>query len=205
MKTDYADIKNLNNSWVIVKRHNGNVFFVKRGYVGCDKNYPSTDAIYYDKADAEAELAKRNTDRKKCKYSIENASKYFVNTYGFSTWQNQVYNTAVSIKEFQDQNKKQKPLTTIQSVVKQAIEYTSRRAMDVEKSLKEVVNTKQAKLEELAREIDQEIAQRTNDLTQAQLKVSYFYTFDYSALNEYETQGDRLVKVLFSKKEAANE
>ena len=112
----FSKLNNLNNTWVIVSRHNGNVFFKRRNYVTKVKNYPDEQCLWYNEADAKNELMKLNSTRQKCKYSLENASKYFVNSFRFDRWSTRILiNDALPIKSIQEKKLKVKDHNSIKN------------------------------------------------------------------------------------------
>jgi hypothetical protein len=193
----FYEFKNLNEAWVIVSRHNGNVFFQRNGYVTRLKNYPNADCIYYSKEQAEAALLKLNETRRKCKYTIENASRYFVNSYKFVSWGGAVIrNIAIPIKEVQDNKTK---ISSFEEAKIQLENYLIREKSSDETSLKEYEKAIPGKREQFEREIQQELAYKINELAKTTNMLSTFKTEEFDS-SLYETQGDKIVKILFSQK-----
>lgn len=174
----FSELKNLNNTWVITSRHNGNIFFIRRGYVTRVKNYPNNDCLYYEKDKAMEALAKYNEGRKKCKFTIENASKYFVNSFDTSSYsRRKVTNKAVSIKDIQT-NKK---------VIKDSSKLKETFLSSINRDITYAKNS---------------IEERQKELKNLKQELESIEKIDFEAeLKPYETQGDKLVKVLFSTKE----
>lgn len=203
-KTQFTDIKNLNNTWVIVKRHNGNVFFKRVGYVTCLKNNPDRDCLFYDKTKAENELAQLNATRKKCKYSIENASKYFVNSFKLTTgshWNNyntQIYNEAIPIKDVQAT--KANSLTSFDKVKVRANDWFAAHVAEKKKYLEDAIKQMPIKLKELETQLQKEIEEKQKVYNMAVAQQGQFTTTDFGFVEQFETQGDKLVKVLFATK-----
>ena len=172
----FSKLKNLNNSWVITSRHNGNIFFKRRYYITRLKNYPDEQCLYYDKVSAENELAKLNEVRKKCKFQLENASKYFVNSFAYY-WNDEITNLAIPIKNVQEKN----------AVIK-----------DSSKLEEEVLN----RIISNIKNMETSIQEKMKDLSNLKIKLEETSKINFEEiLKPYETQGDRIVKVLFSKKE----
>jgi hypothetical protein len=172
------NLKNLNNAWVIVSRHNGNVFFKRRRYATKVKNYPDTECLWYSENEAKEELVRVNSGRKKCLHTIENASKYFVNEFSVNTWHGKhIKNIAVPIKSIQEKKVKITDVKTIKPRFLKDIEDNIKRSYDRIKSEQE-------------------------SITRLQLEFEQIKNTDIEALlAPFETQGDRIVKVLFSKVE----
>lgn len=202
-KTSFTDITNLNNTWVIVKRHNGNTFFKRRSYVTCLKNHPDRECLFYDKTKADAEVTLLNSQRKKCKYIVENASKYFVNNFTFtgnSYWATinaVIKNEAIPIKEISE---KKNNLVSFEKVKVQANDFYTRTVTDKEKHLKEAVRIMPIKLKELEVQLQKAITDAQKNYDDAVNQKDQFNTTDFSFVEKFETQGDRLVKVLYSNK-----
>jgi len=177
MQDMFSKLKNLNQAWVIVSRHNGNVFFKRKNYITKVKNYPDNECLWYSELDARNELEKLNATRQKCKYSIENASKYFVNSFEYNRWHGRsIINKAIPIKSIQENKTKVFDGSQIK-----------------DQFLKEVQADIKGKHDYIA-SCHQEIAKLTVELNQLQ-------TINFEEmLKPYETQGDRMVKVLFAAK-----
>lgn len=182
MENLFSKLKNLNQAWVIVSRHNGNVFFKRKQYVTKVKNYPDVECLWYNEIEARNELAQLNFKRKKCKYTIENASKYFVNSFEYSRWSGKhIINKAISIKSIQTD--KSKVLNGGQLKNQFVEEYTR----DINDNYKRI-NDYQA------------------DIKRLEFELTQIQTVNFEEmLKPYETQGDRMVKVLFSTKDKTNE
>ena len=170
-------LKNLNEAWVIVSRHNGNTFFKRKECTTKIKNYPNSECIWYSETDAKDELARLNATRKKCLYFIENSSKYFVNSFKSDSFYNRrISNKAISVKNIQGSNVKLSSPNSLKEGFLKDIKETIQRAE--KRIIEENKNIYNLKKEE--KEIDK---------------------LDFNELlKPFETQGDRLVKILYSNK-----
>jgi hypothetical protein len=197
MSNKFFNITDLNNSWVITKRHNGNIFFKRKQYVTCNKNYPDKDCLFINEASVKEEVARLNSTRKKCKYGYENASKYFVNLWSFNYWQGTVIkNKPLAIK---DVNKDTR-LPNIETVKKEL----ELKLKDSIKSKADYVERYQKELPKRIEEITKEYTRYINDYakekTNLELELQELTTLDAEKFIEpYETQGDKMVKVLYGK------
>ena len=205
----YFKLTNLNNSWVITKRHNGNTFFKRKAYITCLKNFPDTSCIWTDETKVKEEVNSLNSVRKKCKYSYQNASKYFVNNYTWNSWQGQtITNKALSIKNV-------KPQTQLGSVneIKKAILARFETNIQSNKSnieewkrklplrLADITKEYEDRIYCLNKEYEDRIDCLNKDLLKYQDQTKELLSLNHEELlKPYETQGDRMVKVLFSNK-----
>lgn len=196
---NFLNIKDLNNTWVIVKRHNGNVFFKRRGYITCLKNCPDSECLYYDQFEALKQVELLNSRRKKCKYSIENASKYFVNSYNADTWNRvHIYNNPIPIKDAQKSPHKVNSFDNARKRIQDVINENAKRA---KKDLDILTSSMQTKLKELETRLINEIQEANITLNRNNEIVNNFEKFDFNQIDQFETQGDKIFKVLFQKSE----
>jgi hypothetical protein len=174
----FSRLKNLNDAWVIVSRHNGNVFFKRSQHATRLKNYPDESCLYYDKYTADKSLEALNATRKKCKFQLENASKYFVNSFETNSWSGRfVLNKPVPIKNVQENKVRIKDSSKIKDSFIEDINHSIKRSRE-------------------------RIAAEQSDILRLELELKEVMSTDFhEKLKSYETQGDRIVKVLFMEKE----
>lgn len=194
MENKFLKLKNLNNSWVITKVHNGNTFFVHRKYVTCIKNYPSPDCIFNNEDQVKIEVERLNKTRKKCKYKYENASKYFVNDWSYNNYSNIIENKALSIKKV-SQNTKLKNLNEVKNEhVKKMSEQITFYSINADR----LKNDLPKKIEELKKAYESDIQRNIDIAKQMESDLESFNNINLNQLlEEFETQGDKMVKVLF--------
>lgn len=197
------DFKNLNDAYVIVKRYNGGVYFKRVDYVTDVKGYPKADCVYYTKESAEAKVLALNTNRSKCKYSVESAGKYFINMYTVNTYSGiTIKNEPVSIKDF-EANRFNKG--RLYKTLNEAIEYAKKdsnqsrernqyHADNALKSLPEEIK----RLTERANNNHKSYSEEANKYTEVINKLDTLKNIDFK---EYETQGDKIARVLYAKSE----
>jgi prefoldin subunit 5 len=197
------DFKNLNDAYVIVKRYNGGVYFKRVDYVTDVKGYPKANCVYYTKESAEAKVLELNTNRSKCKYSVESAGKYFINMYTVSTYNNIVIsNEPVSIKDF-EANRFNK--NSLYKTLNEAIEFAKNKTNE---SVKNHEYHADNAIKSLPQEIER-ITKQANDRHQMYTKSANEYkelvdkldTLKNQDFKEYETQGDKIARVLYAKSE----
>lgn len=198
------NFKNINDAYVIVKRYNGGVYFKRVDYVTDVKGYPKSNCIYYTKIEADAKVVQLNTDRSKCKYSVESAGKYFINMYSVNSYGTPltIKNEPVSIKDF-EANKYNKG--NLYKTLNEAIDYAKSRTDEsfkrqqhsADRALKELPEAIK-RLEQQAKERYEMYSQSANEEKQIIDKLESFKAQDFK---EYETQGDKIARVLYAKAE----
>ncbi len=195
MENKYLKLKNLNNAYVITKKHNGNTFFVRIGFITCRKNYPHEDCIYYDEASAIAEVTRLNSLRKKCKYSYENASKYFVNNWFSSNWNGaNILNKPLSIKKVNANTK----ISTPDEVRKSLMLNIEKSIYNKSESIKRIQKELPEKIKSITEQHDNYIQEYNNERSGLETQLAELSSLDLdSLLAGYETQGDKMVKVLY--------
>ena len=195
MENKYLKLINLNNTWVITKRHNGNIFFVRKGYVTCCKNYPNKDCIYNDETQVKEEVARLNSMRKKCKYGYENASKYFVNNWFTNNWTGAIIqNKPLSIKEVNKDTR----IETPENVKNALIANTEHGIVNKMESIKRYQQELPKKIAEITAQYNKYIQDYSNERLALEVQLSELKELNLdSLLSEYETQGDKMVKVLY--------
>lgn len=195
----YFNLQNLNNSWVITKRHNGNTFFKRKNLITCVKNQPTKDCLYYDENFVIDQVSKLNSNRKKCMYGYENASKYFVNNYKISNWgELKILNEPLPIKNV-TKHTKLKTLDTCMSELvaklKADIQQYDRRALEYKNELPK-------RLKDITEQYERYIKEYEDYSRTFSLDLSSFLNTDINQYtSSFETQGDKIVKVLYAKKE----
>lgn len=197
------DFKNLNDAYVIVKRYNGGVYFKRVDYVTDVKGYPKANCVYYTKESAEAKVLELNTNRSKCKYSVESAGKYFINMYTVQTYNGvTIKNEPVSIKDF-EANRFNK--SNLYKTLNEAIEYAKkdsnqsreRQQYHADNTLKQLPEQIKS-LTERANQTHQSYTKEANGYTEILNKLDTLKNQDFK---EYETQGDKIARVLYAKSE----
>ena len=197
------DFKNLNDAYVIVKRYNGGVYFKRVDYVTDVKGYPKANCVYYTKESAETKVAQLNMNRSKCKYSVESAGKYFINMYTVSTYNDIVIkNEPVSIKDFEANRFNR---SNLYKTLNEAIEFAKNKTNE---SVKHNEYHADNAIKSLPQEIER-ITKQANDRHQSYTKSANEYkelvgkleTFKNQDFKEYETQGDKIARVLYAKSE----
>lgn len=195
----YLSFENLNNTWVITKRHNGNVFFKRKNLITCVKNQPTKDCLYYDENTVIEQVNKLNSSRKKCKYGYENASKYFVNNYKLSTWGDlKITNIPIPIKSVTADTKLkslESCISELKARLRENVEYCNKRIQDYKEELPKRIKDLTENYNKYISENSQTVISTNCDLA----NLSNVNTNDYVAA--FETQGDKIVKVLYGKKE----
>lgn len=194
------DFKNLNDAYVIVKRYNGGVYFKRVDYVTDVKGYPKANCVYYTKELAEAKVTELNTNRSKCKYSVESAGKYFINMYTVHTYGGvTIKNEPVSIKDF-EANRFNK--NNLYKTLNEAIEYAKkdsnqsreRQQYHADNALKQLPE-KIKRLTDDANNLHQSYTKEANGYTEILNKLDTLKNADFK---EYETQGDKIARVLYA-------
>jgi len=197
------DFKNLNDAYVIVKRYNGGVYFKRVDYVTDVKGYPKANCVYYTKESAEAKVLELNTNRSKCKYSVESAGKYFINMYTVHTWNGiTIKNEPVSIKDFEanrfNKNNLYKTLNeAIDYAKKSSNESKERQQYHADNALKSLPE-KIKRLTDEANNMHQSYSKEANGYAEIVNKLDTLKNQDFK---EYETQGDKIARVLYAKSE----
>lgn len=72
-------IDNLNEKYVVCHKYNGKMRFVHKTHV--KPTYYSHRAALFSLVEAEKKVIAMNKDRKKCKFKIQSAGKYFLNDF----------------------------------------------------------------------------------------------------------------------------
>lgn len=195
----YFKITNLNNTWVITKRHNGNIFFKRKDYVTCLKNQPDVKCLYFDEAEIKEVVSRLNSNRKRCKYGYENASKYFINVWHNFTWNGPIIeNRALTIKSVTPNTNIATPQTVLTQVVSN-VKYNLSRASD---DIKKLEDEMPIELERFKKQLESRIDSRKKDKVTYEEQLSDLNSLNLNeVLKPYETQGDKLVRVLYAKKE----
>lgn len=197
------DFKNLNDAYVIVKRYNGGVYFKRVDYVTDVKGYPKANCVYYTKESAEAKVVELNTNRSKCKYSVESAGKYFINMYTVHTYNGvTIKNEPVSIKDF-EANRFNK--SNLYKTLNEAIDYAKKSSNESREHQQYHADNA---LKQLPEDIKR-ITEQANNRHQSYLKEANGYaeivdkldTLKNTDFKEYETQGDKIARVLYAKSE----
>lgn len=199
MQNKYFDIKNLNSSWVIIKKHNSNTFFKSRVKSSFYKNYPSSECIFYDEHEIRLEVEKLNINRKKCKYSYENASKHFINMWYTNKWNyNTIFNSPYPIKQVSSTTN----LSSFQSLKDTVLEETAREIKNKIFMINKLKEEAEQAIENLKQNYSNKIKECEDKKIAAEVKLQEFTQLDLKILlKPYETQGDKLVKVLYGAKE----
>lgn len=203
----FYDFINLNESVVIVKRYNGSVYFKRRDYVTDVRSYPTPDCIYSSKELAQSKVENLNSSRKKCKYTIESASKYFINLYILNTWGDlTIKNKAVSIKSFQADNyDKRYVYLSIEEAVKALKEAYNK---NIKTSIQEQANSEiryKQRLVEMENAFQADIRNEKERELRATTQLQELTQLNFDEIvKPFETQGDKLVKVLYNKPKVEN-
>lgn len=198
------NFKNLNEAYVIVKRYNGGVYFKRVDYVTDVKGFPKANCVYYTKESAEAKVTELNTNRSKCKYSVESAGKYFINMYSVNYYGSPltIKNEPVSIKDFEaNRYNKSNLYKTLNEVIDYAKSRTDeslkRQQQSADRTLKELPDQIK-RLEQQAKERFEMYTKSANEEKQVIDKLESYKAQDFK---EYETQGDKIARVLYAKSE----
>jgi hypothetical protein len=172
----FDKLKNLNDAWVIVSRHNGNIFFKRKNYVTRLKNYPDNNCIFYSEIEARETLSLLNQNRKSCKYELENASKYFVNSFNYNSWNNYcIINAAIPIKKVQEGRVQIRDVKELKKTIIQSLESS------IQNQKNDIIKTQKS-------------------ISYAENKLEWLRSDNLEkGLEPYETKGDKLVKLLFAK------
>lgn len=192
------NVVNLNNSWVITKRHNGNIFFKRTHIQTCVKNHPTKDCVYYDEAKVIEEVNKLNSTRKKCKYGYENASKYFVNKWYFNAWSGPtILNSALPIKSVNEKTELQSfksCVSEMQEAIKNGIKRDQERAESYREELPK-------RIQRLVDDYESYIKNSLESVEKHKENLMLLESINLDdIMAEYETQGDKMVKILYGKK-----
>jgi len=201
------ELTNLNDTYVIVKRYDGAVYFKRVGLVTDVKSYPKKNCLYYKKIEADEECIKLNSNRRKCKYVVENASKYFVNMYTYNHWYGtnaQIKNYAVAIKDFQSGNIKTGDFKTLEEAIyaaKDSIGATKRtkaeRQRYIEKELPKDIDALRKRAAEQTYQLQKEIDADS-------IRLDSINTENLEKYKSYETQGDKMTRLLYGKSTPTN-
>ena len=195
------NFKNLNDAYVIVKRYNGGVYFKRVDYVTDVKGYPKANCVYYTKESAETKVIQLNTDRSKCKYSVESAGKYFINMYSVSSYSSVIIkNEPVSIKDFESSRYSKHNLY---KTLNEAIDYAKSKADDSFKRHQHSADTALRDLPDQIKRLEQQVKERfemyTKSADEEKQTLAKLESYKSQDFKEYETQGDKIARVLYAK------
>ena len=193
----YFKVINLNNSWVITKRHNGNIFFKRKKYAVCAKNYPTKDCIYLSEDEVRQEVALLNSKRKKCKYGYENASKYFVNNWNFNRWDgNVIKNEAIPIKDIDKETK----ITNFNMIKKYILEDLIENIKNKNEYIKQIQEEMPKKLKELEERFKSNIEEQKKILA-SERSNNFLDTRRLESLYKVKNIKDSVRDILYKMKE----
>ena len=181
---------NLNNSWVIVKKHSKNNFFYRKGYKSCLKNYPDSRCIFTNYSEVETLVKSLNENRKKSFFSIEKAANYFINNFMIAnTWEThpKITNKPISLK---------KAMNAIKNDYKPSINgisaITSLLTQHYENKLKYAANK--------ISDYEKEIIRYKNEITSlSQLSTSSIGAEVEKGLSGYVVENDKMFRLLYGK------
>jgi hypothetical protein len=187
------EAKNLNQGYVIVKKYDGKTYF--HGKYARDFKVPTYAYLFFDKAKADERANQLNSTRKKCRYTVESATKFFVNDWRVEIdW----YNNKATIKN---------PAIAIEAVIQNKRGITTPQAFKgkfLELLTKEVAirNNRAAEEKKRLEERLNELQAQNKELTEFSKKVE---TFDFeNFLAPYGTESETTLRVFFeaAKKQA---
>ena len=200
-------LTNLNDTYVIVKRYDGAVYFKRVGLVTDIKSYPKKNCLYYTKLEADTECTKLNSSRKKCKYVVENASKYFVNMYTYNQWYGanvKITNYAVAIKDFQAGNINRGDFKTLEEAIIEAKTQLNKAIDERKGRQKQKIANLPIELERVTSRTNEEIADIQETVTQFESKLAALTCKNLDDYKSYETQGDKMTRLLYGKSTPTN-